>query len=74
MNSQLLEFERYLSRRSTEACRILCVPYSTYADKRSQDAPLPSSIAGHIDTLMRLEPAALNALVRERLGLDGPER
>lgn len=67
MNRQLLEFEAYLARRSTEACKVLCMPYSSYADKRSRDKPLPPLIAGHIETLKRLEPAALNELVRQRL-------
>jgi hypothetical protein len=74
MNPQLLEFERFLSRRSTECCKILCVPYSTYADKRSQSVALPPSIAGHIETLKRLAPAVLNALVRERLYVGDPAR
>jgi hypothetical protein len=69
MNDQLLEFECWLARRSTEACKVLCIPYSTYANKRATRAPLPPLIAGHIETLKRLKPGALNTLVRERLGL-----
>lgn len=67
MNRQLLEFESFLARRSTEACKVLCMPYSSYADKRSRETPLPPLIAGHIETLKRLEPSVLNQLVRERL-------
>lgn len=67
MNKQLEEFERFLARKSTEACRVLCMPYSTYAGYRNQDKPLSSFVSGHIETLKRLEPGALNELVRERL-------
>ena len=67
MNTQLLEFERYLARRSTEVCKILCMPYSTYADRRSQDAPLPPTLAGHIAILKLLDPTVLNEVIRERL-------
>lgn len=71
MNAELLDFERYLARRSTEVCKILCVPYSTYADKRANSDTLPAVIAGHIETLKLLPPDVLNELVRERLTRGG---
>lgn len=67
MNPVLLEFEELLVRKPPEACRILGVPYSTYAGYRAANKELPEIVRLHIETLKKLDLATLHTLIRERL-------
>lgn len=66
MNSVLIEFEERIGKTPPEACKVLGVAYSTYAQYRSGLRDLPEYHLNHIDTLRYLRPGALKFIVRER--------
>lgn len=67
MNAVLLEFEDLLARKPAEVCKVLGLPYSTYAGYRASADPIPASVCLHINALRRLDAATLHELVRERV-------
>jgi hypothetical protein len=67
MNPELAIFEQHIVQRPAVACRVLGMAYSNYASYHSRPRPLPTYIVCHIDTLMRLDAASLQRLVRERV-------
>lgn len=65
MNSELVDFENFIKREPPEACKVLGVAYSTYAQYRSELRKLPKYHRNHIKSLKLVPSRALDRLIAE---------
>lgn len=63
----LHRLEHRTAYSAKQCARLLGVAYSTYAAYRAGSLPIPSYVALHADTLVRISGDLLLELVRERV-------
>jgi hypothetical protein len=66
MDTILHRLESHLLRGPSECARVLGVGYSGYCHMKT-GRPIPDYVRKHAETLLAMDAAALNEIVRERL-------